>query len=253
MGERGMHVILPYSFKIMAGKSTLLKAALWGAGISLLGTLPLGTLNIAAMQVSVSEGIIQGIYFGLGVAMVEVIYVRFSVVGISWIMKNAKLLRYMEWAAVAIVLALAAGSFWAAFQPTEEKSFLLKSNLPNFLLGVSLSAINPMQIPFWFGWTTVLFSKNVLKDRFDYYNVYTIGIGLGTLLGLMVFIFGGAFLVKKLNAGQSTINLVLGGVFAVTAIILMVKILTKKPLEQSIAEKGAELEKAEHEDAATTL
>jgi threonine/homoserine/homoserine lactone efflux protein len=142
--------------------SSLPKAALWGGAISLLGTLPLGTLNIAAMQVSISEGVRQGIYFSLGVALVEVLYVRLSVVGISWIMKNARWLKYLEWAAVCIVLALAFGSFWAAFHPTAEKSFLLQSKLPVFLLGVSLSAINPMQIPFWFGWTTVMFSKGVL-------------------------------------------------------------------------------------------
>jgi len=230
----------------MAGKSTLLKAALWGGGISLLGTLPLGTLNIAAMQVSISEGVRQGVFFSLGVALVEVLYVRLSVVGISWIMKHAKLLRYMEWVAVLIVLALAFGSFWAAATPSQEKSFLLQSNLPNFLLGVSLSAINPMQIPFWFGWTTVLFSKNVLKDRPEYYNIYTFGIGMGTFLGLMVFVLGGALLVKKLNAGQDTINFVLGCVFAVTAIFLIVKILTKKPLEQTITEKANELNAAEH-------
>jgi threonine/homoserine/homoserine lactone efflux protein len=230
----------------MAGKSTLLKAALWGGGISLLGTLPLGTLNIAAMQVSISEGVRQGVFFSLGVALVEVLYVRLSVVGISWIMKHAKLLRYMEWVAVLIVLALAFGSFWAAATPSQEKSFLLQSNLPNFLLGVSLSAINPMQIPFWFGWTTVLFSKNVLKDRADYYNIYTLGIGSGTFIGLMVFVFGGALLVKKLNTSQDVINFVLGCVFAVTAIILIVKILTKKPLEQTITEKANELNAAEH-------
>lgn len=227
---------------------SLLKAAIWGSAISLLGTLPLGTLNMAAMQVSISEGVRQGIYFSLGVALVEIIYVRLSVIGISWIMKNSKLLRYMEWGAVLIVLALALGSFWAAFHPTAEKSFLLQSNLPNFLLGVSLSAINPMQIPFWFGWTTVLFSKGVLFNRADYYNAYTIGIGLGTISGLLIFVVGGPILVDKLNAGQSTINLAIGCIFAITAILLIVKILVKKPLEQSIAEKGAELEKAENKD-----
>jgi threonine/homoserine/homoserine lactone efflux protein len=230
----------------MEKKSTLPKVAGWGALISLLGTLPLGTLNVAAMQVSVSEGIQQGIFFSMGVAMVEVMYVRLSVVGIRWIMQRAKLLYYMEWAAVVIVLLLAAGSFWAAFQPAEEKSFLLKSNLPNFLLGVSLSAINPMQIPFWFGWTTVLFSKKVLQDKPVFYNFYTLGIGLGTILGLMIFVLGGAVLVKKLDAGQSTVNLVIGCIFAITAIILIVKMLVKKPLDQMITEKGKALEDAEH-------
>ncbi|MCU0387971.1 MAG: LysE family translocator [Chitinophagaceae bacterium] len=230
----------------MKGKSSLFKAAAWGCGISWLGTLPLGTLNIAAMQVSVSEGAMQGIFFSLGVALVEVLYVRLSVVGIRWIMQRARLLYYLEWAAIAIVILLAFGSFWAAFQPTEEKSFLLKSQLPNFFLGVSLSAINPMQIPFWFGWTTVLFSKGVLIDRPAFYNSYTLGIGVGTILGLFVFVFGGAILVNRLNAGQSTINFAIGCIFTITALILMVKVFTKKPLDKVIAEKAAELEEAEH-------
>jgi threonine/homoserine/homoserine lactone efflux protein len=235
----------------IAMKFSLLKAALWGGLISLLGTLPLGTLNLLAMQVSVSEGVLKGIYFSLGVALVEIFYVRLSVVGLHWIMKNAKWLRYLEWAAVAIVLVLAFGSFWAAFRASDEKNIVLTSQLPNFFLGMGLSAINPLQIPFWFGWTTVLFSKNILKDRSDYYNVYTLGIGIGTLLGLMIFVFGGPLLVKKLNASKNVINFVLGCLFAITATILIIKMFTKKPLEQRIAEKGAELEKAEHLDTPT--
>lgn len=225
--------------------TSLPKAALWGSFISLLGTFPLGTLNILAMQVSVSEGIMQGIFFSLGVALVEVLYVRLSVVGISWIMKNARWLRYLEWAAVAIVLALAFGSFWAAFQPTSEKNIVLTSKLPNFLLGMALSAINPMQIPFWFGWTTVMFSKKILHNKNNYYNAYVLGIGLGTLLGLMVFVVGGAFLVEYLHTSQQVINIVIGCIFILTAMILIAKILLKKPLEQSIAEKAAALETAE--------
>ena len=87
--------------------SSLPKAALWGGAISLLGTLPLGTLNIAAMQVSISEGVRQGIYFSLGVALVEVLYVRLSVVGISWIMKNAR-------CPINRSLHLLAGVMWAS-------------------------------------------------------------------------------------------------------------------------------------------
>lgn len=241
-----MPLILPLHFRKMPKKNTLLKTAFWGCAISLLGSLPLGTLNIAAMQVSYSEGFMQGIYFSLGVAVVEVLYVRISVVGISWVMKHGKLLRYMEWGAVVVVLALAVGSFWASANPSQEKSFLLQSSLPNFLLGISLSAINPMQIPFWFGWTTVLFSKNILKPQSDFYNVYTLAIGIGTLFGLMVFVLGGVLLVKRFNANQMVINFILGCVFAGTALVLIIKNLTKKPLEQAISEKGNELDKARY-------
>ena len=245
-----MERILRAGKSFMAAKSSLIKAAGWGGLISMLGTLPLGTLNVAAMQVSISEGLRQGIYFSLGVALVEVLYVRLSVVGISWIMKHARWLRYLEWGAVAIVLALAAGSFWAAFHPSAEKSFLLQSNLPNFALGLSLSAINPMQIPFWFGWTTVMFSKEVLRHRADYYNAYTLGIGMGTMIGLLLFVLGGSLLVDRLNAHQDILNLVIGSIFTLTAVIFIIKILVKKPLDQTIAEKAAQLEAAEQEHPA---
>jgi threonine/homoserine/homoserine lactone efflux protein len=228
-------------------KSSLPKAALWGGFISLMGTLPLGTLNILAMQVSVSEGIRKGIFFSLGVALVEIFYVRLSVVGLGWIMKHARLMRYLEWAAVFIVAALAFGSFRAAFHPSVEKNIILTSQLPKFLLGMSLSAINPMQIPFWFGWTTVMFSKEILYHRSDFYNAYVLGIGVGTMLGLMVFVVGGAFLVNRLNASQQLMNLIIGSIFALTAVILMIKIFIRKPLDQTIAEKAAALEHAEHE------
>ncbi|HMP91664.1 MAG TPA: LysE family transporter, partial [Phnomibacter sp.] len=164
------------------------KLALWGLGISALGTLPLSVLNLAAMQISMSEGLRQATLFSLGVALVEVLYVRVSVVGINWIRRHALLLRFMDWIAFGIVATLAITTFIAAGQPDEQPHHpLLNSQVNAFVLGMGMSAINPMQIPFWFGWSTVLFSKGVLTPGRKQYNWYTGGIGIGTLLGLAVF------------------------------------------------------------------
>ncbi|MEJ0104480.1 MAG: LysE family transporter [Bacteroidota bacterium] len=56
--------------------------------ISFLGSLPLGTLNVAAMQISVTEGARQAILFAIGSLLAEVIYVRISLVAIDWIRKQ---------------------------------------------------------------------------------------------------------------------------------------------------------------------
>jgi threonine/homoserine/homoserine lactone efflux protein len=214
------------------------KVAGWGAFISLLGSLPLGTLNVAAMQVSLAEGLVQAMYFCAGVALVEMLYVRISISGVAWVLKYAKWLRLMEWVAIAIVLALALGSFYAYFKGGGQKSFVLQSGLPNFLLGITLSAINPMQLPFWFGWSTVLFTKGVLKPVSSCYNWYISGIGLGTLCGLGLFAYGGWLLVGPLQQNSRYINLGIGIVFAVTAVILFIKLWTKKPIEEKVAEVG---------------
>ncbi len=214
----------------------LVKVFFWGLIVSFLGSLPLGTLNVAAMQISVQESVRNAILFALGSLSVEMIYVRVSLVGINWVRKQKKLFRWMEWLTVAIVLALAIGSFAAAMKPEHAKNVILNNNIHRFFLGVMLSAINPMQIPFWFGWSTVLFTKNILIPKNSFYNIYIVGIGLGTLLGNCVFIFGGKWIVSKMNANQNMINWIIGGIFAATAVIFLIKILMHKDGMEEIEE-----------------
>ena len=214
----------------------LAKVFFWGLIVSFLGSLPLGTLNVAAMQISVQESISNAIYFSLGSLTVEMIYVRISLVGINWITKQKKLFRWMEWITVGIVVALAIGSFVAAAQPHQAKNVMLNNTIHRYFLGIMLCAINPVQIPFWFGWSTVLFTKNILKPKNSYYNLYILGIGLGTLLGNFVFIFGGKYIVQKLNANGSILNWIIGGIFAFTAIILLIKIFLHKDAAEKLEE-----------------
>jgi threonine/homoserine/homoserine lactone efflux protein len=216
----------------------LIKVFFWGMMVSFLGSLPLGTLNVAAMQISVQESVHNAILFSLGSLTVEMIYVRISLVGINWVRKQKKLFRYMEWITVAIVLALAIGSFAAAMKPHAAKNVVLNNNINRYALGAMLSAINPVQIPFWFGWSTVLFTKNILAPKNSFYNLYIVGIGIGTLLGNFVFIFGGKWIVTMLNGNQNLLNLIIGGIFSVTAIIFLIKILTHKDRLKKLQETG---------------
>ena len=216
----------------------LVKVFFWGMMVSFLGSLPLGTLNVAAMQISVQESIHNAILFSLGSLTVEMIYVRISLVGINWVRRQKKLFRYMEWITVAIVLALAIGSFAAAMKPHAAKNVVLNNNINRYALGVMLSAINPVQIPFWFGWSTVLFTKNILKPKNSFYNLYIIGIGIGTLLGNFVFIFGGKWIVTMLNGNQNLLNWIIGGIFTVTAVIFLIKILMHKDGLKKLQETG---------------
>ncbi len=197
--------------------------------ISFLGSLPLGTLNVAAMQIGIQESILNALYFSFGSLLVEMVYVRLSLVGIDWIRKQEKLMKIMEWVTLLIIIALAVGSFVAASKGNgETKNILLQNNMHRFLLGMFMCAINPVQIPFWFGWSTVLFTKKILEPKNEQYNSYIVGIGIGTLLGNAVFIFGGKWLVQRIANSQQYLNWVIGGIFAVTAIIQLIKMLMKK-------------------------
>ena len=218
----------------------LARVFFWGMIVSFLGSLPMGTLNVLAMKISVEEGVRNAIWFSCGSLLTEMIYVRVSLVGINWIRRQKKLFQWLEWITFFIVVALAIGSFITAIKH-HNTGQPMESNLPDmhrFLLGISLSAISPMQIPFWFGWSTVLFTKKILQPNNTNYNFYIVGIGLGTLLGNCVFIFGGKWMYEKMNANQNILNYILGGIFALTAIIQLVKILTHKDAAEKLGKLG---------------
>ena len=215
----------------------LFRVFITGMFISFLGTLPLGTLNISAMQIAVSDGIRPAILFALGALLVEIIYVRISLVAMDWVTRQKKILRILEWGTVLIIAALAISSFVAASDPAVKKNVILSNTVHRFWLGVMLSAINPVQIPFWFGWSTALFTKKVLEPRQSFYNLYILGIGLGTLMGNMVFIFGGRLIVDKLDANQRYLHFAIGSIFAITALIMFIRMIRKKDALSEMTEQ----------------
>jgi threonine/homoserine/homoserine lactone efflux protein len=207
----------------------LIRIFCWGLMISFLGSLPLGTLNIAAMQLGIQEGIKSALLFSLGSMLIEMIYVRISLIGIDWMRKQEKLMNAMQWITFVIVVALAIGSFIAASKGDgSAKNPVLDNNINRFLLGAIGCAVNPIVVVFWFGWSTVLFTKKILLPINSQYNSYVVGVGIGALIGNCVFIFGGKLIADSIADSEKYINWFIGAIFTVTALITLWKILTKK-------------------------
>ncbi|GAB4091757.1 LysE family translocator [Flaviaesturariibacter terrae] len=210
----------------------LLRIFMTGMFISFLGSLPLGTLNVAAMQLTIYKGIAAGLWFSSGSLTIEAIYVRLSLVAMDWVRKQKRLFQILEYVTLAIIVLLAISSFWAAAHTSATKvpvePFYLRSALHPYLLGLTMSAVNPVQIPFWFGWSTVLYTKKILLPQNNHYNTYIGGIALGTLFGNFVFVFGGHAIASSISGHQNILNWVIGGIFTLTALIQVYKMLRNR-------------------------
>ena len=136
----------------------------------------------------------------------------------------------MDWVAFGIVAVLAIAATYAALHPAEANEVLLRplSIYAALVLGISLSATNPMQFPYWLGWSTILVSSNRIGTGNRNFNIYTLGIGLGTLAGLAIFIYGGPLLINHLDNAQAIIQWAVAVVLAATAIVFLLKILRGK-------------------------
>jgi len=196
-----------------------------GCIISFLGSLPLGTMNLAAIHITIGDGAVNAFIYSAGSLLAELIYIRLVLVAMSWISRQYRLFRVLEWITIIIIFILSAGSFIAAGKTIQTMSFT--SHIPHpFIWGFIISLINPLHIPFWLGWSTVLVNKNILEPSPVNYRSYMAGISMGTLGGFAVFIAGAGYFSKQLTAAQRTVNYIIAVLLLLTAIVQLYKIMT---------------------------
>ena len=194
--------------------------------ISLSGSLPLGNLNLTAMNIAAGETLKRALWFALGVSLVEVIYLAITLHGISWILSHSRLLYYIQWLNISLLLILAAGCFLPGVKKQGRERNILIMNKPNrFLLGLTMSAVNPVQIPFWAGWTTYLLTQYSIKPNTASYNLFAMAAGVGTLLALLIFIFAGRRFSALIVANQGKANVIMGLIFIIIAVVQLIKLL----------------------------
>ena len=204
---------------------SIIGTAALGWLVSFLGQLPLGNTSITSTQIAVAEGIKKAWLFSIGVAIVEIIYLRIALSGMNWVVAHHTFFEVLNWFAILLFLGLGIFTIISANKKKDQKKALLLNNkLNRFVLGLTISAVNPIQIPFWFTWSVALIKSGALTPSNSHYDAFTIGAGVGTISGLALYMYAGKWLIQKLNAGQAGLSRFMGGVFILTALIQFYKV-----------------------------
>ncbi len=197
-----------------------------GLILSFLGQLPLGTMSMTATQIAVQENFRNAWKYSLGVALIEMVYLRVVLSGMQWIVLHQEIFAIFNWITVILFGLFGILCFMAAQkQETDKKVLLLNNRLDRFLLGMSMSALNPIQIPFWFVWSGYFLSAGWLKPGFAQFNIFTLGSALGTIGGLAVYMYGGNWLVTKMKTSNRTLNKIMGVIFMLAAMAELYRII----------------------------
>jgi threonine/homoserine/homoserine lactone efflux protein len=104
-------------------------------------------MSITSTQIAVQENFKHAWRYAIGVAIIEIIYLRLTLFGVGWIIQHKLLFQILGWLTVAVFLILGITSFISARkQETEKKRYYLIITFIAFFLGLSMSALNPAQI-----------------------------------------------------------------------------------------------------------
>jgi threonine/homoserine/homoserine lactone efflux protein len=215
--------------------SRYFKLFFWVLMISFLGSLPVGTLNVTVASLVINKGIIQAVEFALGAIFVEVVLVRIAIAAVQKLERLKYLYKFFS-ALTCIVLFLFAWiSFRAAFEMHKFETALPFTSQRPFLSGVFLSLINPLHLPFWLGWTAVLKSKKIFWDSKATYNIYVIGIGLGTSIAFFTYAILGNLLIDFLKEKQTILNWIIGIALLGTGLLQLYRSFIKEKINNSQA------------------
>jgi hypothetical protein len=88
------------------------------------------------------------------------------------------------------------------------------------LLGLLLSILNPLHIPFWMGWNAALIGKGLLENTKKMHRLYMRGIGVGSMAAYFIFIFSGNFIFKNYQQYNYIIAFILGILYLVFSIYI---------------------------------
>ncbi|MFH7013877.1 hypothetical protein ACHRV5_18610 [Flavobacterium sp. FlaQc-52] len=157
--------------------------------VSFIGSIPLGYLNLAGLEIYSKSGLDNLILFLFGVVFVETFVIYFTLLFAKRLVENRKLMKIIDFFAVGFMFVLAY-LFYANSKQTSGVNDNLNQYLmySPFVIGVILNCFNFLQLPFWTSWNLYLVNAKFIttEKKLKYY--YIAGTLAGVFLGMLSLI-----------------------------------------------------------------
>lgn len=193
---------------------------LTGFFVCTLGALPFGLVNLSVLDVSIRQGNQKAMKIAYGAALVEVLF------GLTALFAGGLLQKYIDGNilihyVIILVLALAGLIFIRKRQNNELRS---EQNGGGFFKGIILNLISIQVLLFWLFAITLLSSRDLLPEKIFPVIMFVIGIWLGKITILAIYIFLSKKIVSKSAMVSKYMNQIIGSILFITAALQIVKI-----------------------------
>ena len=157
--------------------------------VSFVGSIPLGYLNLAGLEIYSKFGLHNLIFFLFGVVFVETFVIYFTLLFAKQLVNNKKLMKIIDFFAVGFMFVLAYLFYSYSNQPVTSNSsinqFLMYSP---FVIGIILNCFNFLQLPFWTSWNLYLVNGKYITTEKHLKYYYIAGTLIGIFLGMLTLI-----------------------------------------------------------------
>jgi threonine/homoserine/homoserine lactone efflux protein len=197
-----------------------------GFFIAFLAVIPPGLINMTAAKVSTQDGKNEALRFVLGASIIIFFQTFIAVLFARFISNHEEIVATLQEIGIFIFTLLSIYFFWIAEKPKKIKADAkVKGKSNRFFLGMLLSSLNLLPIPFYVFASMSLQASGYFS--FDKIPVaeFVIGVVLGSFTVFYTYIVAFKKIEKKTEFLMRNINIIIGSVTSFMAFVTLFKLL----------------------------
>lgn len=199
---------------------------LLGFLIAFLAVIPPGLINMTAAKVSTQDGKNEAISFALGASLIIFFQTFIAVLFARFISTHEEIVATLQEIGIFIFTLLSIYFFWIAEKPKKIKADAkVKGKSKRFFLGMLLSSLNLLPIPFYvFASMSLQASGYFSFDKIPLAE-FVIGVVLGSFTVFYTYIVAFKKIENKTEFLMRNINIIIGSVTTFMAVVTLFKLL----------------------------
>lgn len=194
-----------------------------GFVMAFLSLIPPGMLNMTAVKTSLQKGKNEGIWFSLGAAMVVIPQAFIALVFARYFAENPQVVERLEIAGIIVLFVLSIVFFMQARKKFKGEGG--KREGKSFFLGMLMSGMNMLAIPFYLVLSSVLENRGLLQTEQPFIILFVSGVFLGAFSLFFLYASFAQVIQKKAQFIARNINYILSLLFLGLGILTLIKFL----------------------------
>ncbi len=191
--------------------------------MAFLSLIPPGMLNMTVVKTSIQKGKNEGVWFALGAALVVIPQAFIALVFARYFADNPQVVERLELAGIIVLFVLSIVFLMQARRKFKGDGG--KREGKSFWIGMLMSGMNMLAIPFYLVLSSVLENRGLLQTEQPFINLFVSGVFLGAFTLFFLYANFAQIIQKKAQFIAKNINYILSVLFLALGILTLIKFL----------------------------
>jgi len=173
-----------------------------GILLNMVGYIPPGNINLTVVQITITRGIRQALYFIGAFSTIEILFTFGVMRFVQWLSSEIVLDNIID-VVMIFMFGILGLITWRSRKEMPKADYSKKDSIR---YGMLLGVLNPMQIPYWLFVGSYLISQEWINTGYLSLSIFSIGSGIGAALALYGFARFAQYIQEKFTLSSYVIN-----------------------------------------------